>query len=186
MTVKSRYGRKRYIAFDLGHYVSKKKIESDLSKNSHHPIRVIQCAEKWCILKCEPKQMTHVTEIVPKMIPGSVSKSTSGNLLTLRKKYMILRNTRPRYIAFTVSVTEKQLIDGILKELDDGVTHIKFCKSGYMIIETPLKDVDKTISSVKSIDPSAKAFLSSHKMISLKRAIANKSSELRTMLFTRQ
>lgn len=185
MTVKSRYGRKRYIAFDLGRCVSKKKLESDLSRNNHYQIKVIQCAEKWCVLKCEPKHMTHVTDIIPKMIPGSVSKSISGSLLALRKKYTILRSTRPRYIAFTISVTEKQLIDGILKEVDDNVTHIKFCKSGYMIIETPLKDVDKTILSVKSVDPSAKAFLSSHKVISLKRAIANKSSELRTMLFMR-
>lgn len=183
MAVRSSYGRKRYIAFDLGCHVSKKKLETDLSKSSH-PIRVMQCAEGWCILKCEPKHMTHVTEIVSKIIPGAVSKSTSGSLLTLRKRYMILRSTRPRYIAFTVSVMEKQLVNGILRVNDDA-PHIKFCGSGYMIIETTVRDVDKTIALVKNIDPSAKAFLSSYKVMNLKRTIANRSSDLRTVLFTR-
>lgn len=186
MTVKSSYGRKRYIAFDLGHHVSKKKLEADLLKNGYHSVKVIQCAEKWCILRCEPKHMTYVIEIISKIIPGTVSKSTSGSLLTLRKKYTILQGTRPRYIAFTVSVTERQLTDGILKGVDGHAPHVKFCRSGYAIVETTFRDVDKTIASVKDIDPSAKAFLSSYKVAVLKRAIANKSSELRAVLFTRQ
>ena len=185
MVVKGSRGRRRYIAFSLGRTVPKSDLERMLS-NGYGKIRVVQCAGGWCIVRCEPGMMDRAKEIMSKVCPGSESKSTSGNLLTLRRKYPILWETRPRYVAFTVSIDKDGLSEALESKADDDGPFLKFCDKGYAIVRCALRDVDRTVSVMKEIDSTSSPFLSSYKSKDIRRDIANRVPELRDILLARR
>ena len=186
MVVKETRGRRRYVAFTLGRSVPKYELEDALASASCGQLRVIQCAGGWCIVRCEPWQIQSVKGMVTGAFPGSESVSTSGNLIKLRRRYPILWDTRPRYIAFTVSVGEEELEDGIRERSNDDGPSLKFCRSGYAIVKCTLRDTDRTVGIVKEIDQSSNAFSSSYKSSDLKRTISNMEPSLRSVLFARK
>ena len=185
MVVKESRGRRRYVAFSLGRSVPKSELERFLSSTPYSQLQVIQCAGGWCIVRCEPWQTKPLIEIVTKTYPDSESVSASGNLLTLRRKYPILWDTRPRYIAFTVSVDKGTLSESLREKADDDGPVMKFCGSGYAILRCCLRDSERTKGIMKEIDPSSEAFLSSYKSKDLRKAIAVREPDLRTALFAR-
>ena len=90
MVVKEKRGRRRYVAFILGSPVSKSDLEEGIRSTGYSQIGVIQCAGGWCILRCEPWLLERLGGIMDRACPGSESRSTSGNLITLRREYPIL------------------------------------------------------------------------------------------------
>ena len=182
MVVKESRGRRRYVAFSLGKSVPKSEMDDVLSSTAYGQLQVIQCAGGWCIIRCEPWQVDSLIEIITKKYPGSESVSTSGNLITLRRRYPILWETRPRYVAFTVSVDGKTISKSLSEKADDDGPVLKFCSSGYAILRCCLKDSEKTKAIMKDVDPSSNAFLSSYKSKDLRKAIALRSPELRPVL----
>ena len=183
MVVKSSRGRRRYVAFSLGRTIPKSDLERMLTG---YGIRVIQCAGGWCIVRCEPGMIERSRELMSKAVPGSESKSTSGNLLTLRRKYPILWETRPRYIAYTVSVSGETLSSALEGMANDDGPSLKFCDRGYAIVRCPLRDVDRTMDVMKEIDPSSEPFLSSYSSKDIRKDISNRVPELRDVLLARK
>ena len=186
MVVKETRGRRRYVAFSLSGSIPGSELERRLSSSGYGQVRVIQCAGGWCILRCEPGLIDRTREIMERICPGSSSVSTSGNLLTLRHRYPILWETRPRYIAFTVSVDGRELSEGIDRAKDDDGPSLKFCGSGYAIVKCTLRDTARAKDIMSEIDPSSHAFLSSYKSKDLKRAIADRCPKLRSILLSRK
>ena len=185
MVVKEKRGRRRYVAFSLNRSIPKSELERGISAAGLIQIKVIQCAGGWCILRCEPGSVDRCRDVIATICPGAVSKSTSGNLLTLRRKYPILWETRPRYIAFTVSA-DGRAIARTLEELgDDDGPSLKFCGSGYAIVKCTLRDSERTVEMMKRADLSSEAFLSSYKSRDLRKKIADMVPELRPVLLTR-
>ena len=186
MVVKEKRGRRRYVAFVLGEPVSKSVLEDGIRRTGYSQVSVIQCAGGWCILRCEPWLLERLNGIMDKACPGSRSMSTSGNLITLRREYPILWETRPRYIAFTVSADEETIQKGISEKADKDGPSLKFCGSGYAIVKCTLRDTDRTKSIMSEIDPGSHAFLSSYKSKDLRKSIADRAPELRSVLLTRK
>ena len=184
MVVKESRGRRRYVAFSLGGTMSKSDLEKRISSTGYGQIRVIQCAGGWCIVRCEPRLLSRCKDILASVCPGSVSRSTSGNLLTLRRKYPILWETRPRYIAFTVSVDGRGLSEKMERMADEDGPYLKFCEHGYAIVKCALRDAEKTVSIMSQIDPDSKAFLSSYNSKELRKDISNRVPELRPILLS--
>lgn len=189
MVVKQVRGRRRYIAFTTDRSLTKRTLEEKLSSSGYAgQIRVIQCVDGWCIVRCGPLTVERSIRIMSSVSPGSKSLSTSGNLISLRRKYPELWNTRSRYVAFTV--------DGDLKENDlkerleelGNAQHlsVKFCMSGYAIVRCPLRDVSSLISMMGDAAPGSKPFLSSYKANELRRHIANREPKLRNVLLARK
>ena len=186
MVVKESRGRRRYVAFSLGRSIPKSELDGVLSSTAYGQLQVIQCAGGWCIVRCEPWQTKSLIEIVAKKYPGSESVSTSGNLITLRRRYPILWETRPRYIAFTVTVDADTLSEALSGRADDDGPVLKFCDRGYAILRCCLRDSERTKAMMKDIDPSSDAFLSSYKSKDLRKAIALREPELRSVLLARK
>ena len=186
MVVKEKRGRRRYVAYELGGSVARSELEKGIRSTGYSQIDVVQCAGGWCILRCEPRLLERLDDIMGKACPGSVSKSTSGNLITLRRRYPILWETRPRYIAFTVSADQDTVSEGISNKADTDGPSLKFCESGYAIVKCTLRDTAKTKDIMSEIDPSSRAFLSSYKSKDLKRAIADRCPKLRSILLSRK
>ncbi len=186
MVVKEKRGRRRYVAFALEEPVSKSDLEEGIRRTGYSQVHVIQCAGGWCILRCEPWLLERLGGIMEKACPGSESVSTSGNLITLRRDYPILWETRPRYIAFTVSEPEDAISEGISEKADADGPSLKFCGSGYAIVKCTLRDTDRTKAIMAEIDPSSHAFLSSYKSKDLRKAIADRVPELRSVLLARK
>ena len=184
MVVKESRGRRRYVAFSLAEPVSKPELERRIASTGYR-IQVTQCAGGWCIIRCEPRLLERSREIMSKACPGSESKSTSGNLLTLRRKYPILWETRPRYIAFTVSCDTDTLSKGLEAKGDEDGPFLKFCGSGYAIVKSTLRDSDRTVGIMKDVDPSSEAFLSSYRSKDLRKEITDRMPELRSVLLAR-
>ena len=57
--------------------------------------KVIQCAEGWCILRCRPEDRDETISLMSRIDPESKSLRTSGTLITLRRRYPRLMETRP-------------------------------------------------------------------------------------------
>ena len=186
MVVKEKRGRRRYVAFVLGSPMSKSDLEWRIRSTGYFQINVIQCAGGWCILRCEPWLLERLDGIMDKACPGSESKSTSGNLVTLRRDYPILWETRPRYIAFTVSADPDTISKEVSERADMDGPSLKFCQSGYAILKCTLKDADRTKDIMTGIDPSSHAFLSSYKSKDLRKAVADRCPELRSVLLARK
>ncbi len=186
MVVKEKRGRRRYVAFVLGEPVSRSDLEDGIRRTGYSQVSVIQCAGGWCILRCEPWLLERLNGIMDKACPGSRSMSTSGNLITLRREYPILWETRPRYIAFTVSADEETIQKGISEKADADGPSLKFCGSGYAIVKCTLRDADRTKGIMSEIDPGSHAFLSSYKSKDLRKSIADRVPELRSVLLARR
>ncbi len=186
MVVKEKRGRRRYVAFVLGEPVSRSDLEERITQTGYSQVSVIQCAGGWCILRCEPWLLERLNGIMDKACPGSRSMSTSGNLITLRREYPILWETRPRYIAFTVSAGEETIQKGISERADADGPSLKFYGSGYAIVKCTLRDADRTKTIMSEIDPASHAFLSSYKSKDLRKSIADRVPELRSVLLARR
>ena len=186
MVVKEKRGRRRYVAFILGSPVSKSDLEEGIRSTGYSQISVIQCAGGWCILRCEPWLLERLGGIMDRACPGSESRSTSGNLITLRREYPILWETRPRYIAFTVSADHDTIAEGISERADTDGPSLKFCQSGYAILKCTMRDADRTKDIMSKIDPSSHAFLSSYKSKDLRKAVADRCPELRSVILARK
>ena len=186
MVVKEKRGRRRYVAYELGGSVAKSKLEERIRSTGYSQISIVQCAGGWCILRCEPWLLERLDGIMEKACPGSVSKSTSGNLITLRRKYPTLWETRPRYVAFTVSGDCDSISEGIAERADDDGPSLKFCGSGYAIVKCTLRDTARAKDIMSEIDPSSHAFLSSYKSKDLRKAIADRCPELRSVILARK
>ncbi|MBO5654188.1 MAG: hypothetical protein J6V08_02650 [Candidatus Methanomethylophilaceae archaeon] len=96
MVVKSKRGRRRYIAFTVDESLTKETLIARFrtSKVPFEP-RVIQCSEGWCIIRCEPKEREDAISIMKAVDPKSVSLRTSGTVITLRNRYPELMRLRP-------------------------------------------------------------------------------------------
>lgn len=96
MVVKSKRGRRRYIAFTVDPELTKETLIPRLRKVcvGEGP-RVIQCSEGWCILRCAPKEREQTIESMSAVDPTSKSLRTSGTVITLRKRYPELMRLRP-------------------------------------------------------------------------------------------
>ena len=98
MVVKSKRGRRRYVAFTLSETFTKETLAGKLSAYSGGTeFKVIQCASGWCIVRSAPNDVRKVIEMMSHADPASKSVSTSGTLITLRSKYPPLESTRIRH-----------------------------------------------------------------------------------------
>ena len=96
MVVKSKRGRRRYIAFTVSEGLTKESLAGKLAAFAgENPPKVIQCAEGWCILRCSPQERNRTIELMSAADPESKSLRTSGTLITLRRRYPRLMETRP-------------------------------------------------------------------------------------------
>ncbi|MGN1044608.1 MAG: hypothetical protein ACI4Q9_01460 [Candidatus Methanomethylophilaceae archaeon] len=96
MTVKSKRGRRRYIAFTVSPSLRRSELIGALTERMGADApRVIQCSEGWCIIRCPPEQCASAIGTISEIDPGSVSLRTSGTLITLRRRYPELMRLRP-------------------------------------------------------------------------------------------
>ena len=96
MVVKAKRGRRRYIAFTVSPGLTKEWLSGKIRAFcAGEPPKVIQCAEGWCIVRCSPKECADTVALMSKADPESRSLRTSGTLITLRKRYPRLMETRP-------------------------------------------------------------------------------------------
>lgn len=92
MVVKQERGRRRYVVFSFEREFSKEGLISELRKKfPENTPYVIQTAGKLGIIRCAPKETEKIIENVKSAIPGSDSKTTSGTLAAVRKKYPSLK-----------------------------------------------------------------------------------------------
>ncbi|KUE74023.1 hypothetical protein AUQ37_06970 [Candidatus Methanomethylophilus sp. 1R26] len=91
MTVKSKRGRRRYIAFR----VSPGLAMPELSQRMPRQFRVIQCAGGMAIVRCSPETADGCAAAVRRADPSSEAVRTSGTLRTLRSRYRVLRENAP-------------------------------------------------------------------------------------------
>ena len=96
MVVKSKRGRRRYIAFVTDPSLTKESLIARLREidGSNVP-HVIQCSEGWCILRCAPKEREETIDFMKVADPTSRSLCTSGTVITLRQRYPELMRLRP-------------------------------------------------------------------------------------------
>ena len=96
MTVKSKRGRRRYIAFTLDSRFDRGSLIAGLkSVAGEEAPYVVQCSEGWCIVRCTPDRREETIDLMAAVDPSSKSLRTSGTLITLRKRYPRLEETRP-------------------------------------------------------------------------------------------
>lgn len=96
MVVKSKRGRRRYIAFTVDPSLTRESLAGKMKAfGGENAPKVIQCAEGWCILRCAPKDREGTVALMSRIDPGSKSLRTSGTVITLRKRYPRLMETRP-------------------------------------------------------------------------------------------
>ena len=96
MVVKSKRGRRRYVAFTVDPSLTRENLAGKLKAfcGDSAP-KVIQCAEGWCILRCTPGNRDDTVSMMSRIDPESRSLRTSGTLITLRRRYPRLMETRP-------------------------------------------------------------------------------------------
>lgn len=96
MVVKSKRGRRRYIAFVVNPALTREALVGRLKAFAGDEApRAIQCSEGWCILRCAPNEREMAIELMKRIDPESKSLRTSGTLITLRRRYPRLMETRP-------------------------------------------------------------------------------------------
>lgn len=96
MVVKSERGRRRYIAFTVDPSLTRETLAGKLKAFAGDGApRAIQCAEGWCILRCAPSEREEAIDLMKRIDPASRSLRTSGTLVTLRRRYPRLMETRP-------------------------------------------------------------------------------------------
>ena len=96
MVVKSKRGRRRYIAFTVDPALTKESLISKFRelREAYVP-HIIQCSEGWCILRCSPKEREDAIGCMGRADPTSKSLRTSGTVITLRQRYPELMRLRP-------------------------------------------------------------------------------------------
>ena len=96
MVVKSKRGRRRYIAFTVDPELTKDSLIARLRRiDQDRTPHVIQCAEGWCIVRCSPNEREPTISIMTTADPTSKSLRTSGTVITLRQRYPELMRLRP-------------------------------------------------------------------------------------------
>ena len=96
MVVKSKRGRRRYVAFTVDASLGKESLAGKLRAFAgDSDLKVIQCAEGWCIVRCSPNDRGKLVSLMSSIDPTSKSLRTSGTLITLRRRYPRLMETRP-------------------------------------------------------------------------------------------
>ena len=96
MTVKSKRGRRRYIAFTVSPSLRRSAlIEALTERMGADAPRVIQCSEGWCIIRCPPNMCARSISMMSEIDPQAVSLRTSGTLISLRQRYPELMRLRP-------------------------------------------------------------------------------------------
>ncbi len=96
MVVKSERGRRRYIAFTVDPALTRESLAGRLRAfGGESAPKIIQCAEGWCIVRCAPKEREDTIALMSRADPQSRSLRTSGTVITLRKRYPRLMETRP-------------------------------------------------------------------------------------------
>jgi hypothetical protein len=94
MTVKSKRGRRRYIAFTVScNLENRESLISRIAETSGNgrSAHVIQCGSGMAIARCAPDDREPTIDILRQADPSSEPLLTSGTLRTLRDKYPELR-----------------------------------------------------------------------------------------------
>lgn len=89
MVVKSKRGRRRYIAFMVSPSMDKGTLINGLNSacSENESVYVVQCQNERAIIRCPPEMVERSIELMGEVDPCSVSMLTSGTLKTLRGKY---------------------------------------------------------------------------------------------------
>lgn len=96
MVVKSKRGRRRYIAFVVDPSLTKESLIARFRNSAIDPApHVIQCSEGWCILRCAPNEREGTISSMAEVDPFSRSLRTSGTVISLRRRYPELMRLRP-------------------------------------------------------------------------------------------
>ena len=94
MVVKSKRGRRRYVAFEVPCGTGRDELSSVVDGCAS--AKVITCYKGLATVRCSPEERDPVVNAVLEGMPGSRSITTSGTLRTLRDEYPELRVPRKR------------------------------------------------------------------------------------------
>jgi RNase P/RNase MRP subunit POP5 len=94
MVVKSKRGRRRYIAFSTSPDVTKESLIRGFRSIAADPPYIVQCASGMAILRCSPDKREETASVMSLADPSSVPLRTSGTLRTLRDEYPILKTPK--------------------------------------------------------------------------------------------
>ncbi|MCL2147916.1 MAG: hypothetical protein FWH47_01050 [Methanomassiliicoccaceae archaeon] len=88
MTVKSKVGRKRYVAFSVSEGMTKEAIIRGLrSAGLPDPPYVVQCSSGKAVLRCTPDKREGAIAAMSRVDPRSSPLSTSGTLRGIRRRH---------------------------------------------------------------------------------------------------
>lgn len=93
MTVKSKRGRRRYIAFDMSYSTDKATVVSRIPGGKR--FNVIQCEDGMAIVRCSPSEIDECISAVKTCDKNAEPVRVSGTLRTLRDRYSTLKETKP-------------------------------------------------------------------------------------------
>ncbi len=93
MTVKSKRGRRRYVAFITSPEMTKQEMVDRIPGG--RTFNVIQCSEGMAIVRCGPSDVGRCEEAVRACDPQAHAVRTSGTLRTLRDEYPVLKKNAP-------------------------------------------------------------------------------------------
>lgn len=93
MTVKSKRGRRRYIAFRTSPGMTRGRMISSIPGG--RTFNVIQCAEGMAIVRCSPDNVDECEAAVREADPSAEALCMSGTLRALRGRYPALRRNAP-------------------------------------------------------------------------------------------
>ena len=93
MTVKSKRGRRRYIAFVTSPGMTKQKMVENIPGGK--TFNIIQCAEGMAIVRCSRTNIEQCEKAVRSCDPTAYAVRTSGTLRTLRDGYSVLKRNAP-------------------------------------------------------------------------------------------
>ncbi len=97
MVVKSKRGRRRYVAITLDPSFEKETLIGKVNAMTGGKCpKIIQCSSGWCIFRCAPGETEDCMNYIKTASPDAISLRTSGTLITLRKRYPVLMSTRPQ------------------------------------------------------------------------------------------
>ncbi|MCL2031903.1 MAG: hypothetical protein FWG96_01315 [Methanomassiliicoccaceae archaeon] len=97
MVVKSKSGRKRYVAFSVSEDMTKDTMIRGLRSISQtDPPYVIQCVSGKAVLRCSPEKKEETVRMMSRIDPSSSSLLTSGTLRGIRRRYPELKTAKKR------------------------------------------------------------------------------------------
>ncbi|MDR1404579.1 MAG: hypothetical protein LBJ20_03305 [Candidatus Methanoplasma sp.] len=94
MVIKSKRGRRRYIAFRVSEHTTKIALVKWLSSAGADPPYVVQCIPGMAVLRCPPERREETIALMHSADPFSAPLKTSGTLRTLRDKFPELKAMR--------------------------------------------------------------------------------------------